>query len=64
MGGKGPAIKQKIIFEIICCPCKKNLYMIKFIVGQQILCLLKGLLKYLPRNISLLVQKFGGGERL
>ena len=38
--------------------------MLNFVVGQQSICLLTGLLKYMPRNMALLVQKVGGGKKL
>ena len=38
--------------------------MINFVVGQKSLCLLTGLLKYLLRNMAILVEKFGGGKKL
>ena len=37
--------------------------MLNFVVGQQSLCLVTGLLRYLPRNMALLVQKLGGEKK-
>ena len=38
--------------------------MLNFVVGQQSICLLTGLLKYLPINMNRLVQKLGGGKKM
>ena len=54
---EGPAVKETKHFTS---DDLTFLLRFNFFVGQQSLSLLTGLLKYVPRNMALLVQKFGG----
>ena len=70
-GGKGFFIfflfvaleKKDILIKMTYRNINIQVYMLNFVVGQQIPCLLTGLLKYLQINMALLVQKLGRGKK-
>ena len=69
-GGKGLAftflfkfslLKKDILLKMTYRNIHTQVYMLNFVIGQLSLCLLTGLLKYFPRNMT---PKIGGGKQL